>query len=138
MFDTLWPRRLQHARPSCPSLSPKVCSNACPLSQWCHPTISSSITPFCSCPQSFPASVFSNEPSIRGSTIYFKIEQSMPFRSLGSIILFMLENEIYLSCMPCSKKMNNSTWRAILLPHNCSCICQYFIFIIIFLLAFAH
>ena len=41
---------------NCPSLSPGVCSNSCPLSQWCHPTISSSVTPFSSCPQSFPAS----------------------------------------------------------------------------------
>ena len=47
---------LQHARPPCPSLTPGVCSNSCPLSQWCHPTISSLVTPFSSCPQSFPAS----------------------------------------------------------------------------------
>ena len=47
---------LQHARPPCPSLSPWVCSNSCPLSQWCHPTISSSVVPFSSCPQSSPAS----------------------------------------------------------------------------------
>ena len=40
----------------CPSPSPRVCSNSCPLSQWCHPTISSSVTPFSSCLQSFPAS----------------------------------------------------------------------------------
>ena len=47
---------LQHARLPCPSLSPRVCSNSCPLSQWCHPTISSSVAPFSSCCQSFPAS----------------------------------------------------------------------------------
>ena len=47
---------LQHSRLLCPSLSPWVCSNSYPLSQWCHPTISSSVTPFSSCPQSFPAS----------------------------------------------------------------------------------
>ena len=41
---------------SCPSLSPRVCSNSCPLSQWCHPTVSSSVTPLASCPQSFPES----------------------------------------------------------------------------------
>ena len=45
-----------HTKLPCPSLSPKVFSNSCPLSQWCHPTISSSVTPFPSCPQSFPAS----------------------------------------------------------------------------------
>ena len=48
------PHGLQHARLPCPSLSPEVCSNSCPLSWWCHLTISSSVTPF-SCPQSFPA-----------------------------------------------------------------------------------
>ena len=47
---------LQHARPPCPSLTPRVYSNSCPLSQWCHPTISSSVIPFSSCLQSFPAS----------------------------------------------------------------------------------
>ena len=47
---------LQHARLPCPSPSPRACSNSCPLSQWCHLTISSSFIPFSSCPQSFPAS----------------------------------------------------------------------------------
>ena len=54
--DSLWPRDLQHARLPFPLLSPQVCSNSCPLSRWCHPTISSSIVPFSSCLQSFPAS----------------------------------------------------------------------------------
>ena len=56
MSDSLRPHGLQHARPPCPTLSPVVCSNSCPLSWWCHPTISSSVVPFSSCPQSFPAS----------------------------------------------------------------------------------
>ena len=47
---------MQHARLPYPSLSPGVCSNSCPLSRWYHPTISSSVSPFFSCPQSFPAS----------------------------------------------------------------------------------
>ena len=47
---------LQHDRPPCPSQTPRVYSNSCPLSQWCHPIISSSVIPFRSCPQSFPAS----------------------------------------------------------------------------------
>ena len=46
----------QHARPPCPSPTPGVHPNPCPLSRWCHPTISSSVIPFSSCPQSFPAS----------------------------------------------------------------------------------
>ena len=53
---TLWPHGLQHTRLSCPLLSPGVCSNSCPWSWWCHPTISSSVVPFSSCLQSFPAS----------------------------------------------------------------------------------
>ena len=54
--DSLWPYGLQHARLPCPSPSPGACSNSCPLSQWCYPTISSSVIPFSSCSQSFPAS----------------------------------------------------------------------------------
>ena len=53
---TLWPHEPQHARPPCPSPTPGVHPNLCPLSWWCHPTISSSFVPFFSCPQSFPAS----------------------------------------------------------------------------------
>ena len=53
---TLQPHRLQHARLPCPSLSPRVCSDSCPLNWWCHPTISSSVVPFSSCLQSFRAS----------------------------------------------------------------------------------
>ena len=56
MSDSLWPHGLHHARLPCPSPTPGVYSNTCPLSGWCHPTISSSITPFSSCLQSFPAS----------------------------------------------------------------------------------
>ena len=56
MSNSLWAHELQHTRFSCPSPSPGVCSNACPLSQWCHPTISSSASLFSSCSQSFPAS----------------------------------------------------------------------------------
>ena len=56
MSDSLWLHGLQHARPPCPSPTPKACSNSCPLSLWCHPTISSSVIPFFSCLQSFPAS----------------------------------------------------------------------------------
>ena len=56
MSGSLWPNRLQHARVPCPSLSPRVCWNSCPLSQWCHSIISSSVTPFSCCSKSFPAS----------------------------------------------------------------------------------
>ena len=58
------PHELQHARPPCPSPTPRVYPNPCPSSWWCHPTISSSVVSFSSCPQSFPAS---------GSFHFFKI-----------------------------------------------------------------
>ena len=54
--DSLRPHEPQHARLPCPSPTPGVHPNPCPLSQWCHPTISSFVVPFSSCPQSFPAS----------------------------------------------------------------------------------
>ena len=54
--DSLWPHGTQHARPPCPSSTPGVYSNSCPSSRWCHPTISSSVKPFSSHLQSFPAS----------------------------------------------------------------------------------
>ena len=56
MSDSLWPHESQHTRPPCPSPTPGVHSNSCPSSQWCHPAISSSVVPFCSCPQPLPAS----------------------------------------------------------------------------------
>ena len=55
MSNSLRPHELQHARPPCPSPTPGVYPNSCPLSRWCYPTISSSVIPFSSCPQSFPA-----------------------------------------------------------------------------------
>ena len=54
--DFLQPHESQHARPPCPSPTPGVYPNSCPLSRWCHPAISSSVVPFSSCPQSLPAS----------------------------------------------------------------------------------
>ena len=56
MSDSLWPHGLQHTKLPCPSPSLETCSNSCPLSRWYHPTISSSVVPFSSCPQSFLAS----------------------------------------------------------------------------------
>ena len=56
MSNILWPHGLQHARLPCPSPTPGACSNSSPSSRWCHPAISSSVVPFSSCLQSFPAS----------------------------------------------------------------------------------
>ena len=58
LSDSLQPHELQHARPPCPSPIPRVHPNPCPLSWWCHPTISSSVLPVSSCLQSFPASEY--------------------------------------------------------------------------------
>ena len=55
MSNSLWPHGLRHTRLPCPSPTPRDCSNSRPLSQWCHPTISSSVVPFSSCLYSFPA-----------------------------------------------------------------------------------
>ena len=56
MSDSLWPHEQQHTRPPCPSPTPRVYPNSCPSSRWCHPTISSAVIFFSSCPQSFSAS----------------------------------------------------------------------------------
>ena len=56
MSNSLWPHGLQYARLHCPSPTPEACSNSCPSSGWCHPTVSSSSIPFSSCLQSFPTS----------------------------------------------------------------------------------
>ena len=55
MSVSLWPHGLQHTRLACPSPTPRVCSNSCPSSQWCYPTISPSVVPISSCLQSFSA-----------------------------------------------------------------------------------
>ena len=65
--DSLWPHGLQHTRPPCPSPTPGVYSNSCPLSWWCHPTISSSVIPFFSCLQSFPTSGYFQMSQLFGS-----------------------------------------------------------------------
>ena len=82
MSDSLWPQGLQHARPPCPWPTPGVYSNSCPLSQWCHPTISSSVIPFSSCPQSFPAS-----GSFQMSQLFASGGQIIGASALSSVLL---------------------------------------------------
>ena len=79
--DSLWPHGLQHARPPCPSPTPWVHSNLCPLSQWCHPTISSSVIPFSSHLQSFPAS-----GSFQMSQFFASGGQSTGVSALASVL----------------------------------------------------
>ena len=78
--DSLQPHGLQHARIPCPSPTPGACSNSCLSSQWCHPTISSSVIP-CSCPQSFPAS-----GSFPVSQFFTSGSQSIGVSASGSVL----------------------------------------------------
>ena len=78
VYDSLQPHGLHHARPPHPSLTTRVYSNSTPLSQWCHPTNSCSVTPFSSCPQSFPAS--GSFPIIQLLRIRWPKYQSFSFR----------------------------------------------------------
>ena len=88
MSNSLRPHEPQHAGPPGPSPTPRAFWNSCPLSQWCHPTISSSVIPFSSCPQSFPASasfqVFLN--------LYFKKSVHLP---LTQCVVFFLTFSCY-------------------------------------------
>ena len=79
--DSLWPHELQHDRLSCPSPSPGVHPNSCPLSRWCHPTILSSVIPFSSCLQSFPAS-----GSFQMSQFFASGGQSIGVSTLTSVL----------------------------------------------------
>ena len=97
--DSLQPYGLQHTRPPCPSPTPRACSSSCPLSQWCHPTISSSVVPFSSHLQSFPASGSfqmsqffasggqSNETSASTSVLPMNIQDWFPLGCTGWISL---------------------------------------------------
>ena len=97
MSNSLQPHGLQHARLPCPTLSPGVCSNSCPLSWWFHPTISSFVVPFSSYPQSFLASgsfpisqIFASGSQIIGasaSVLPVNIQYWFPLVLIGSISL---------------------------------------------------
>ena len=78
---TLWPHGLQHVRPPCPSPTPRVYSNSCSLSRWCHPAISSSVIPFFSLLQSFPAS-----GSFQMSQFFPSCGQSIRVSVLASVL----------------------------------------------------
>ena len=81
MSDSLQPHGLQHTRPPCPSPTPRLYSNSCLLSRWCHPTISSSVIPFSSCPHSFPAS-----GSFQTSQLFASCGQSIGVSASASVL----------------------------------------------------
>ena len=97
--DFLRPHEMQHARPPCPSPTPRACSNSCPSNQWCYPTISSFVVPFSSSLHSFPASRSFNKsqlftsggqsigPSASASVLPMNIQDWFPLRWIGWISL---------------------------------------------------
>ena len=89
--DSLQPHEPQHARPPCPSPTPGVHPNPCPLSWWCHPTISSSVVPFSSCPQSFPAS-----GSFPMSQFFSSGGQSIGVSASASVLLMNIQDWFHL------------------------------------------
>ena len=112
MSDSLQSHKPQHTRPACPSPSPRVHPNPCPLSQWCHPTISSSIVPFSSCPQSFLA-----EGSFQMSQLFMSDGQSIgsftfsisPSSEHPGLISFMMDWLDLLQSKGLSRVFSNIT-----------------------------
>ena len=92
MSDSLWPHELQHARLHCSSPTPGAYSNSCPLSQWCHPTPSSSVIPFSFCLQSFPASGSFLMSQFFASPKYWRFSFSInPSNEYLGLISFMMD-----------------------------------------------
>ena len=91
MFDSLLPHGLQHTRPPCLSLSPRACSKSCLLRQWCHPTISSSVTLFSSCTQSFLAS-----GSFPTSRLFASGGQSIRAVASALVLLMNIQDWLFL------------------------------------------
>ena len=87
MSNSLWPHGPQHSRPPCPSPTPGVFSNSCPLSRWCHPTISSSVILFSSCLQSFPAS-----GSFQMSQLFASGGQSIGVSASATVLPMNMQN----------------------------------------------
>jgi len=109
--NSLRPHGLQHARPPCPSPTPGVYSNSCPLSQWCHPTISSSVIPFSSCLQSFPASESSPMSQFfesGGQSIGVQL-QHYPSNEYSGLISFWMDGGISLLSKELSRVFSNTT-----------------------------
>ena len=108
--DSLWPHEPQHTRPPCSSPTPGVQPNPCPLSWWCHPTISSSVIPFSSCPQSFPASLVKLKKDFDiPSRKFFALSYCSWGRNINNLryagdTTLMAESEEELKCLMMSGK----------------------------------
>ena len=94
MSDSLWTHGLQHTRPPCPPPTSRVYSNKCPLSWWCHPTIPSSVVPFFSHVQSFPASA-----SFQKSQFFASSGQSIGDSALASVLSLTIQDWFPLGCI---------------------------------------
>ena len=112
MSDSLWLHGLQHARLPCPSPTARVCSNSCPLSQWCDPNISPSVVPFFSCLHSFPAS-----GSFPMSQFFASGSQTIRTSGLASVLPMNIQDWfplgltgwISLQCKGLSRVFSNTT-----------------------------
>ena len=93
MSNSSQPHESQHAGPPCPTPTPGVHPDSCPSSQWCHPAISSSVVPFSSCPQTLPASLFSNESTLRMRwPKYWSFSFSIiPYKEIPGLISFRMD-----------------------------------------------
>ena len=105
--DSLWPHEPQHARPPCPSPTPRVYANPCPSSRWCHPTISSSVVPFSSCPQSFPAS-----GSYQMSQLFASGGQSIGVSASKSVLPVNTQKRcpFHYRRLECKSRKSRNTW----------------------------
>ena len=103
--DSLQPHALQHVRLPCPSPTPGDCSNSCPSSQWCHPTISS-VVPFSSCPQSFPASV-----SFQMSQLFTSGGQSIGVSASSSVLPMNIQDWFPLEWTGLISLQSRGLWR---------------------------
>ena len=99
---------LQRTRLSCFSLSPGVCSDSCPLSRWCHPTISSSVVPLSSCPQSFPASVSFSVSWLFASGVQ-SIGASASVLQMNFLVDFLQDWLIWSPCCPRNSQESSPT-----------------------------
>ena len=112
--NCLWPHGLQHARLPCPSATLRACSNTCPSSWWCHPTISSSVVPFSPCLQSFPAS-----GSFPASQFFSSVGQRVGVSASASVLPMNIQDWfplgltgwISLQCKELSRVFSNTAVR---------------------------
>ena len=116
--NSLWPHGLQHARLPCPSLFPRVYSNSCPFSWWRHPTISPSVVPFSSCPQSFLAFPMSPALHIRWPKYWSFSFSISPFNEYSGLIFFRIDLFDFLAVQGTLKNLQHHSSKASILRHS--------------------